>query len=186
VALQTPTELKQFIFHPGDRFHPMERAYFLKILFRFPLPRGRITSRFGLRRDPFGGDSSARSGGTARRDSRTGRPVGVHRFHNGIDLAAEIGTDVLAARDGTVLEVGQDQVYGKFILVSHSNGYQTLYGHLSSVEVRLNQWVNSGNIIGKVGNTGWSTGPHLHFEIRKKGKARDPVPLLPQRKMRGN
>lgn len=174
VALQTSTERKQFIFYPGDRFHPMERAYFLKILFRFPLPGGRITSRFGLRQNPFGGDSSARR-------------LGDHpQFHNGIDLAAEIGTDVLAARDGTVLEIGQDQVYGKYILVSHTNGYQTLYGHLSSIEVRLNQWINSSKIIGKVGNTGWSTGPHLHFEIRKKGKARDPVPLLPQRKMRGN
>ena len=172
VALQSPTERKQFIFHPGDRFHPVERAYFLKILFRFPLPGGRITSHFGLRQNPFGGEPSARSG----------HP----RFHNGIDLAAEIGTDVLAASNGTVLEIGEDQIYGKYILLSHAGGYQTLYGHLSSIEVCLNQWINSAKIIGKVGNTGWSTGPHLHFEIRKKGKARDPVPLLPQRKMRGN
>jgi len=192
VVLQTSTERKQFIFYPGDRFHPVERAYFLKILFRFPLPGGRITSRFGLRQNPFGGDADAetqrrRSGGSALRNpSAASADRGHPQFHNGIDLAAEIGTDVLAARDGTVLEIGQDQVYGKYILVSHANGYQTLYGHLSSIEVRLNQWVNSSKVIGKVGNTGWSTGPHLHFEIRKKGKARDPVPLLSQRKMRGN
>ncbi len=188
VALQTSTERKQFIFYPGDRFHPVERAYFLKILFQFPLPGGRITSRFGLRQNPFGGDADAASATSADRGTqrRTAPSAGHSQFHNGLDLAAEIGTDVLAARDGTVLEIGQDQVYGKYILVSHTNGYQTLYGHLSSIEVRLNQWINSSKIIGKVGNTGWSTGPHLHFEIRKKGKARDPVPLLPQRKMRGN
>ena len=180
VALQTSTERKQFIFYPGDRFHPVERAYFLKILFRFPLPGARITSRFGLRQNPFGGDADAAA-------HRPRHPSGGHpQFHTGIDLAAEIGTDVLAARDGTVLEIGEDRVYGKYILVSHTNGYQTLYGHLSSIEVSLNQWINSSKVIGKVGNTGWSTGPHLHFEIRKRGKARDPVPLLPQRKTRGN
>jgi murein DD-endopeptidase MepM/ murein hydrolase activator NlpD len=166
VSVQTHMDdQKLFFFFPGDRFHPVERAYFLRILFHFPLPGGRITSRFGMREHPFGGHP---------------------QFHNGIDLAAEIGTDVLAAREGTVAEVGYDRIYGKYILVDHKNGYQSLYGHLSSIDVSLNQWVNSGKIIGKVGNTGWSTGPHLHFEIRKKGKACDPVPLLPSRKMHGN
>ncbi len=173
VTLQTPSGRRQFIFHPGDRFHAVERAYFLKILFRFPLPRGEITSHFGWRQNPCQGTSA-------------GTGSDHPQFHNGIDLAAPIGTDVLAARDGIVLEVSEDRIYGNYILLDHANGYQTLYGHLSATEVSLNQQVNSGMIIGKVGSTGWSTGPHLHFEIRKKGKPRDPVPLLPERRIRGN
>jgi murein DD-endopeptidase MepM/ murein hydrolase activator NlpD len=158
VTVSTDKLKRRFIFFPGDRFHPVERAYFLQILFRSPLPGGRITSRFGIRRNPFGGHT---------------------RFHNGIDLAAPTGTEVLAAREGTVKETGFDEVFGRYVLVEHTNGYETLYGHLNSIEVSLNHWVNSGKIIGTVGSTGISTGPHLHFEIRRKGVARDPVPLLP-------
>ena len=154
-------EKRSFDFFPGDRFHPLERAYFLRILFRTPLPVGYLTSTFGLRKDPFTGHAS---------------------FHGGVDIAADYGTTVLAARSGTVIEIALDEGYGKYVLIKHDNGYQTLYGHLSEVDVSLKQRVISGIIIGRVGATGRTTGPHLHFEIRKEGKARDPVPLLPLRK----
>ena len=148
----------RYYFVPGARFHPLERAYFLNVLFRFPLPKAVVTSRFGMRVDPFT------------------RQVA---FHSGIDLAAPWGTDVYAARSGTVAEVGRDFTYGNYIILDHSAGYQTVYGHLSSILVRLHEEVTSGMIIGKVGSSGLSTGPHLHFEIRLRGRPEDPAPLLP-------
>ena len=151
---------KKFLFFLGDNFHSLERAYFLNILFRFPLPFGKLTSRYGFRTHPF-----------------TGHP----QFHHGIDIAAPEGTDVFAARDGIIGEVGNDPVLGNYIQVIHEGGYQTVYGHLRVIHVSLKQKVSSGMIIGEVGITGMSTGPHLHFEIRRKGTAHDPVPLLPKR-----
>jgi len=146
-------------FYVGQRFHPVERAFFLGILFRFPLPKGVITSPFGPRVDPF---------------------THTESFHSGIDIAAPYGTDVYAARGGTVAEIGDDREYGNYVLLQHAGGYQTLYGHLSRVLVELNQRVASGMIIAKVGSTGMSTGPHLHFEIRRNGRPEDPLPLLPK------
>ena len=142
---------------PGETFHHMERAFFWNILFRFPLERGDITSAFGKRAHPFTGSAS---------------------FHNGIDIASPGGIEVLAAREGKVLSTGWDDNLGNYLVLSHEAGYQTVYGHLENVSVRLNQRVNSGSIIGTVGSTGISTGPHLHFEIRRGGEAKDPVPLL--------
>lgn len=147
-------------FHPGQRFSPLERAFFLGILFRFPLKaKMRLTSLYGTRRDPFSGHPS---------------------FHNGVDLGASEGTEVLAAREGRVTAAGFDRVFGNFVLLEHPGGYETLYGHLKGAVVSLNQRVSSGTIIGRVGSTGMSTGPHLHFEIRRKGHPQDPVPLLPR------
>jgi murein DD-endopeptidase MepM/ murein hydrolase activator NlpD len=149
------------MFFPGVRFHPLERAFFLGILFRFPLPAARLTSPFGIRSNPF-----------------TGHPT----FHAGIDLAAPTGTEVYAARDGKVVEIGvMDRVLGNFVRLDHGDGYQTVYGHMSKVLVSLHQVVQSGTILGRVGSTGMSTGPHLHFEIRRQGHPEDPVPLLPAR-----
>lgn len=150
---------KSFHFYPGQRFHPVERAFFLGILFQFPLPKGVITSPFGMRMDPFTHQES---------------------FHSGIDIGAPYGTEVFAARGGYVAKIGDDREYGNYILLQHQGGYQTLYGHLSAVLVQLNQQVASGMIIGKVGSTGMSTGPHLHFEIRRNGRPEDPLPLLPK------
>jgi len=148
-------------FYPGQRFHPLERAFFLGILFRFPLPQGRLTSAFGVRANPF-----------------TGHPT----FHAGIDLGAPQGTEVYAARDGTVVATGFDRILGNFVRLGHGDGYETVYGHLSQVLVSLHEVVPSGTILGRVGSTGLSTGPHLHFEIRRQGHPQDPVPLLPGRK----
>lgn len=149
---------REYFFLPGEGFHPVERAYFLGVLFRLPLAAGVITSRFGTRVSPI---------------------TGMIHHHNGIDIAAPRGSEVYAARDGTVTEVGNDGVYGLFVVISHSDGYQTLYGHLDARTVELNQRVYSGMIVGAVGSSGLSTGPHLHFEIRRKGEARDPYPLMP-------
>ena len=158
LSVRSEGSVRDYRFFLGDRFHPVERAYFLRILFRFPLAGGIVTSGYGMRKDPLGDHP---------------------QFHNGIDIGAASGTPVVAAREGTVDQVGFDEIYGNFVLVSHVGGYQSLYGHLSEVLVSLKETVNSGSIIGKVGSTGRSTGPHLHFEIRKKGSSRDPIPLLP-------
>jgi murein DD-endopeptidase MepM/ murein hydrolase activator NlpD len=136
----------------------VERAYFLNILFRFPLSEGRLSSGYGPRKNPF-----------------TGHP----EFHQGIDIAAPFGTDVVAARDGVVSLIGVDPVLGRYIQLLHEGGYETIYGHLSNVTVSLKQQIGSGMILGKVGSTGYSTGPHLHFEIRRKGKSKNPSSLLP-------
>jgi murein DD-endopeptidase MepM/ murein hydrolase activator NlpD len=147
-------------FFPGERFHPVERAFFLDILFHFPVESGNISSRYGTRISPISGK--------------------IH-FHNGIDLAAPQGSRVFAARDGKVIETGKDPVLGIYIVLSHPGGYETVYGHLDAVLVELNQAVTSGMMIGRVGMTGATTGPHLHFEVRKQGESRDPQSLLPRR-----
>ncbi len=151
----------RILFYAGARFNPEERALFLGLLFRFPLPMGRLTSGFGIRESPIS-----------------------HKLakHEGIDLAAPTGTDVYAARDGRVSETGVDSVLGQYIVLSHDGGWSTVYGHLSARRVRLNDKVESGMIIGNVGSTGESTGPHLHFEVRNRGEARDPEPLIPKGK----
>jgi murein DD-endopeptidase MepM/ murein hydrolase activator NlpD len=159
VSVYTASGLQSYLFFPGVRFHPVERGYFLGVLFRFPLPHGVITSPFGMRIDPF---------------------THTEMFHSGVDIGAPEGTEVYAARGGVVEQIGNDREYGNFILIRHEGGYETLYGHLSAVLVRLNDRVTSGMIIAKVGSTGMSTGPHLHFEIRRNGRPEDPLPLLPK------
>jgi murein DD-endopeptidase MepM/ murein hydrolase activator NlpD len=161
LRLDMEGRLQEGGFYRGESFTPIERAYFLNILFRFPLPFGRLTSGYGMRDNPFTGDSE---------------------FHKGIDLAAPLGTEVFAARDGTVGLVGVDPVMGNMIILNHEAGYQTIYGHLAEIYVQLNDAVRSGMIIGAVGTTGYSTGPHLHFEIRRQGSSRDPSALLPMPK----
>ena len=148
VRLEMRDSLHDLLFYRGASFTPIERAYFLNILFRFPLPFGRLTSGYGTRDNPFTGDSE---------------------FHKGIDLAAPRGTEVIAARDGTVATVGFDPILGKMVIVDHEAGYQTIYGHLEVINVQMNDSVRSGTIIGTVGTTGYSTGPHLHFEIHRRG-----------------
>ena len=83
-----------------------------------------------------------------------------------------------AARDGTVTEAGRDEVLGSYLVISHPGGWQTVYGHLSSVRAILNSKVEAGSEVGRVGSTGRATGSHLHFEVRRKGGATDPYPLL--------
>jgi murein DD-endopeptidase MepM/ murein hydrolase activator NlpD len=148
-------------FFPGESFTAVERAYFLQILYDFPIVRGKITSRYGSRADPFTGDTA---------------------FHSGLDIGAPEGTAVHAARDGSVAEVGTSPVLGTYVVITHPGGWQTVYGHLSSVAVVAGGKVALGALVGGVGSTGKATGPHLHFEVRRKGSAVDPFPLLAAKK----
>lgn len=134
-------------FVPGHRFTKEERDYFLGNGFLPPL-RGRLTSGFGLRRDPF-----------------TQQAV----FHGGVDIGAAHGTLVHASREGRVVFSGWSGGYGRLVILEHRYGYRTYYGHLSSVAVGRGARVRAGQQIGRVGSTGRSTGPHLHFEVRKNG-----------------
>ena len=144
----------------GEDFSSIERRAFLDALFRDPLPAGRVTSRYGFRIDPF---------------------TGLRSFHHGVDISAHEGAAVYAAREGVVTESGDDRLFGLYVIVEHEAGYTTFYGHLSEVLVELNARVTSGMIIGRVGSTGISTGPHLHFEVRVHGTSRDPLSVLPRR-----
>jgi murein DD-endopeptidase MepM/ murein hydrolase activator NlpD len=142
-----------FNFFPGADYTPTERAFFLNAGFRFPLRNYRITSAFGIRQNPVTGNIS---------------------MHQGLDLAAPEGTEVYAVADGVVTETGEDPVYGIYIIITHQNRLTSLYGHLQKIETILHSNVRSGTLIGRVGNTGQSTGPHLHFELRQDGRAVDP------------
>jgi murein DD-endopeptidase MepM/ murein hydrolase activator NlpD len=147
---------RQQIFHffPGADYTPTERAYFVNAgFFRFPLQSFRLTSSYGIRENPVTGNV---------------------RLHQGIDLAAPEGTEVYAAADGTVTEIGDDPVYGIYIIIGHNDRWTSLYGHLQRVETVLRSNVKSGTLIGRVGTTGQSTGPHLHFELRQDGRALNP------------
>jgi murein DD-endopeptidase MepM/ murein hydrolase activator NlpD len=121
-----------------------------------PLSSGRVTSRFGMRFDPL---------------------VGGHRMHSGVDLAAAEGTPVTAPQDGIVSFSNWSGGYGLLVAVEHASGVQTRFGHLSRVAVRPGQQVRKGQVLGLVGSTGRSTGPHLHYEVRHRGRAIDPLAL---------
>jgi len=99
----------------------------------------------------------------------------VPTFHYGMDFTAPIGTHVYSTAAGTVIYTGWKQGYGNTIIIDHGYQYQTLYGHLSGIQVRKGQKVVRGDIIGAVGNTGKSTGPHLHYEVHYKGKPVNPT-----------
>jgi murein DD-endopeptidase MepM/ murein hydrolase activator NlpD len=103
------------------------------------------------------------------------------KLHTGDDLAARHGSPFKAARGGTVLWAGWKKAYGKTVIVDHGDGVATLYGHASKVGVRPGQNVRAGEYLGNVGSTGWSTGPHLHFEVRKNGKPVNPRAFLRRR-----
>lgn len=123
-------------------------------LFKIPIHGGyRITSRYGWRRDPF---------------------TGMRSFHNGIDLATYKGAPVYAALAGTIVATGYSNIYGNYIIVRHHAGYQTLYGHLNTLLSKRGQYVTNQTVIGTVGTTGRSTGPHLHFTVYKNGATINP------------
>ena len=100
--------------------------------------------------------------------------------HEGVDIATATGTLVRASGGGTVADAGQDPVFGNFVLITHPDDYQTLYGHLSRVVTGKGRTVEPGEVIGLAGNTGRSSAPHLHFEVRHKGAAVDPTTLVKQ------
>ncbi len=103
---------------------------------------------------------------------------GTNRFHTGVDLTAPHGTLIKAADGGQVIQAGYSGGYGYTILLYHGGGFATRYAHLSSIRSTVGQFVARGQVIGLVGSTGWTTGPHLHFEIRINGAAQNPLQYL--------
>ena len=113
----------------------------------------RVASGYGMRMDPI---------------------YHSRRFHAGMDFTAPTGTDIYATGNGRVLSAGWQQGYGNCVEIDHGFGYVTLYGHMHSISVNAGQTVNRGEVIGLVGNTGKSTGPHLHYEVHYKGEIMNP------------
>jgi len=100
----------------------------------------------------------------------------VERFHEGVDISARVGSKVRATAQGTVIKVMYSKYgYGNRIVIRHDYGFETLYSHLDDIKVKKGQWVRKNQLVGTVGNTGKSTGPHLHYEIHKNGETRDPL-----------
>jgi murein DD-endopeptidase MepM/ murein hydrolase activator NlpD len=120
---------------------------------------GEITDSYGVRRNPFGGGST--------------------EFHDGLDIATAWGTPVVAAADGTVSFAGAKNGYGNVVIIDHGNGLSTVYGHLSRVETEVGREVRRGEQLGRVGSTGRSTGPHLHYEVRLGETPVSPSNYLP-------
>ena len=103
----------------------------------------------------------------------------VMRMHKGIDFPAKTGTPIQSTGDGIVVKVIKKKSgYGKHVVIDHGYGYETLYGHMSKINVKKGQKVTKGQIIGRVGNTGTSTGEHLHYEVRFNGKAVNPIDFI--------
>ncbi len=153
---------EKFYFLPGRRFSGSVRAFFLTVGMVLPLEKSVLTSAFGNRISPI---------------------TGKWKFHKGIDLAAPIGSSVFACRSGSVRKtVRNDAVYGNYIVIRHSNGMESLYAHLRDISVAENDHVDTGQVIGCVGVTGLTTGPHLHFEIKVNGEAFDPEQYVKVRK----
>lgn len=139
-----------------DRLHNARRTA-RKLPFGNPAPASSITSRFGNRTDPF---------------------LGRLALHAGIDFRARTGTEIGATGAGTVVVAGRNGGYGNMVEIDHGNGLTTRYAHLSRVLVRVGDHVEASTPIGLSGTTGRSTGPHLHYEVRRDGKALDPMRFL--------
>ncbi len=118
--------------------------------------QGRLTSMYGRRNVSVGGNT----------------------FHGGVDVAAPVGTPIGASKAGTVVKAGWGGAYGYVVYVDHGDGSQTRYGHMSQINVTAGSFVNQRDVLGLVGSTGASTGPHLHFEIRFDGRSVDPLGYL--------
>ncbi|MCJ7508952.1 MAG: M23 family metallopeptidase [candidate division Zixibacteria bacterium] len=115
---------------------------------------GYFSRGFGMKKDPF---------------------TGMMQFHRGIDLAADRDTPIYAPANGSIIYIGHESGMGKVIRIAHGYGYETVYAHLRSTKVARGQMVKRGDLIATVGNTGYSTGPHLHYEVHYDGKAIDPL-----------
>ncbi len=122
-----------------------------------PIENGRYTSYFGYRINPITGEFS---------------------FHTGLDIAAQEGTKIRAAYSGKVTRIGEDDRAGKYIFLTHDEGFVTFYCHCSEISAEEGSIIRQGETIARVGSTGWSTGPHLHFEIRKENIRYNPMFVL--------
>lgn len=115
--------------------------------------KGWYNRGFGMREDPF---------------------TGYKRMHRGIDISNNTGTAIIATADGKVKTTASDNDLGKYIVIDHGYGFTTRYGHLSKIEVKRGQTIKRGDVIGLMGSTGYSTGPHLHYEVIRNGKFLNP------------
>ena len=141
---------------PSAALDRLLRVRELENLFLWPV-HGRITSYFG----------------------RRNLGLGSSGFHRGVDVAAPHGTPIVASRRGTVSFAGwSPQGYGNLVKIRHLGGAETWYAHQSQILVDVGQFVAQGELIGRIGSTGISTGPHLHFELHRRGKALDPLTEL--------
>lgn len=134
-----------------------DQAYFRALPNQWPV-NGEISSDYGLRKSPW-----------SRKET----------FHEGIDIKSPVGTEIVAAADGEVVYADWMPVYGKAAVINHGNGLESKYGHTSALLVKKGDKVKKGDVIARVGTTGMSTGPHLHFSITKKGQFLDPMIYLP-------
>ena len=117
----------------------------------------RITSKYAMRVHPI---------------------TGQYKLHTGVDIGAPMGANFVAANDGTVVKAGMNAAYGNMVIIDHGGGISTLYAHGSEILVQVGQTVKRGDAILKVGSTGYSTGPHAHFEVRINGATTDPLPYI--------
>ena len=117
----------------------------------------RITSKYGMRTHPI---------------------TGVYKLHTGVDISAPMGANFIAANDGIVTKAGMNSAYGNMVIIDHGGGISTLYAHGSEILVHVGQTVKKGDAVLKVGSTGYSTGPHAHFEVRINGVVTDPMPYI--------
>lgn len=109
---------------------------------------------------------------------RTGPIEGGYDWHPGLDIAVDFGAPVYATAAGTIEQAGWNGGYGRYVRINHGNGYETAYGHMSGIAVAAGQKVIKGEIIGFVGSTGYSTGPHIHYEVLADGQNIDPFYVL--------
>ncbi len=154
LALQIPAG--KVVFLPDARLPSNKLREINGDLFKWPI-RGWVTSRYGWRSDPFTGSRS---------------------FHDGLDIGANLGTPIGAAMEGRVIEKGYSSSFGNYVLIAHHSNWMSFYGHMNSSIVKEGQWVGIGQRIGFVGNTGYSTGPHLHFSVFKNGRGMNPTVVL--------
>ena len=117
----------------------------------------RISSKYGMRTHPI---------------------TGVYKLHTGVDISAPMGANFIAANDGIVTKAGYNSAYGNMVIIDHGGGVSTLYAHGSEILVQVGQVVKRGEAVLKVGSTGYSTGPHAHFEVRLNGVVTDPMPYI--------
>ena len=122
-----------------------------------PVRGGRYSSKFGYRTNPI---------------------THAYSFHTGLDIAVPAGTKIHAAFHGQVRAVGEDSRAGKYIILRHDDGMETFYCHCRSIDAAEGDTVDAGDVIARVGSTGWSTGPHVHFEVRKNGERLNPLQFL--------
>ena len=148
-----PIELARWRWGGGEQWFMADGASARRGLMRTPVDHGRLTSGFGMRLHPI---------------------LGYSRLHRGVDFAAPTGTPVLAAADGTVTFAAWGGGYGRVIKLAHAQGLATAYAHLSAMKVTPGQRVRQGQVIGLVGSSGLSTGPHLHYEVYQNGRPVDP------------